>query len=616
MEVKIKIIEFSSDVFSKSNQLKDIIISPLFANTTFSINIFEAISKNDEYKIKANTPTIKIGLYNGKSLLGIGEINTNKKSQKIKISTEDKNKNEDYMFFNGGMHTKLQDNDYYLTLECTVVPPKIEPIKNTKELNQKNKRKKSVEPPVKKVKRNSDYRERMGTHNPNKSLKDYQTSYNYNLNYNSNYKYTEDLKSKNNNSKEYLSKNNLTAVLDENDESFNIQSNSTIIKNDKDKMMKNILLSDNYSNSKNKNKIKNKISNNNTIEKEPKEPDINIFNLSFKKELFSDGVLILSKNEDQENKSTVTNDNDKNKEKEKENDKYKEKNYNKNLDIKDGNNEFESSIKDFDLKCNNLSNNIYSSMNIKDKSKYFMDKTTEIFHLYNRLSNDMNKQNYNIKRYIKNYNHKIKILLKKDMNLKIKMQNNGVDELFKQNSLQNDQKYYNTEIKNINNKLSIFNDLVTYKKDNSKIKLKEIFENIITNENNRRYLNEHKNFINSILNNANINEENEEYEIDGGEVEYKEDLGDKKDGNKNNKIDLEILKNKIDKLKQQYINETTTKEYQNKSDLYGNKYKNKKSKGTLKQNKYSSSGGNKNIPNYKKEKNKNNYLNSLTPNGF
>ena len=399
MEVKIKIIEFSSDVFSKSNQLKDIIISPLFANTTFSINIFEAISKNDEYKIKANTPTIKIGLYNGKSLLGIGEINTSKKTQKIKISTEDKHKNEDYMFFNGGMHTKLQDNDYYLTLECTVVPPKIEPIKNTKELNQKNKRKKSVEPPVKKVKRNSDYRERMGTHNPNNSLKDYQTSYNYNLNYNSNHKYTEDLKSKNNNSKEYLSKNNLTAVLDENDEQFNIQSNSTIIKNDKDKMMKSILLSENYSNSKNRNKIKNKISNNNTIEKEPKEPDINIFNLSFKKELFSDGVLILSKNEDQQNKDkgTITNDNDNGKSKEKEKDKYKEKIYNKNMDIKDCNIEFDSSIKDFDLKCNNLSNNIYSSMNIKDKSRYFMDKTSEIFHLYNRLSNDMNKQNYILK---------------------------------------------------------------------------------------------------------------------------------------------------------------------------------------------------------------------------
>jgi len=608
MEVKLKIIEFSSDVFSKSNQLKDIIISPLFANTSFSINIFEAISKNDEYKIKANSPTIKIGLYNGKSLLGIGEINTNKKSQKIKISTDDKHKNEDYMFFNGGMHTKLQDNDYYLTLECTVVNPKVEPVKNTKELNQKNKRKKSVEPPPKKVKRNSDYRERMGTHNPNNSLKDYQTSYNYN----SNYKYTEDIKSKNNNSKEYMIKNNLTPALDENDEPFNIQSNSTIIKHDKDKMMKNIMLSDNNSNNKNRNKIKNQTSNNNTNEKETKEPDINIFNLSFKKELFSDGVLILSKNEDQQNKSSINNSNDKNKEKEK--NKYKEKIYTKNVDIKDGNNEFESSIKDFDLKCNNLSNNIYSSMSIKDKSKYFMDKTSEIFHLYNRLSNDMNKQNYNIKRYIKNYNHKIKILLKKDMNLKIKMQNNGVDELFKQNSLQNDQKYYNTEIANINNKLSIFNDLAIYRKDNSKIKLKEIFENIIANENNRKYITEHKNFINSVLNNQLINEENEEYEIDGEEVEYKEDLGDKKD--KNSKIDLEILKNKIDKLKQQYINETTTKEYQNKSDIYGNNNKNKKSKGTLRQNKYSSSGGSKNIPNYKKEKNKNNYLNSLSPNEF
>ncbi len=102
MEIGIKIIEFSSDVFSKSTQLKDIIISPLFSNTNFSINIFEAISKNEEYKIKTHSQIIKIGLFNGKSLLGIGEININKKSQKIKISSEDKNKNKDNNLYYSG----------------------------------------------------------------------------------------------------------------------------------------------------------------------------------------------------------------------------------------------------------------------------------------------------------------------------------------------------------------------------------------------------------------------------------------------------------------------------------------------------------------------------------
>ena len=88
MKVKLKVIEFSSDIFSKSSQLKDIHLSPLFSNTTFNINIFDAISKNSEYEIKANTPIIKIGLYQGKSLLGIGEIDINKKSQNIKIASE------------------------------------------------------------------------------------------------------------------------------------------------------------------------------------------------------------------------------------------------------------------------------------------------------------------------------------------------------------------------------------------------------------------------------------------------------------------------------------------------------------------------------------------------
>ena len=119
MEISLKIIEFSSDVFSKSNQLKDIFISPLFSNTNFTINIFEAISQNEKYKIRTHSPIIKIGLYNGKSLLGVGEMNINKQTQKIKISSKEKNTKNNNFFLNGSSN-KLQDNDYYLTIECII----------------------------------------------------------------------------------------------------------------------------------------------------------------------------------------------------------------------------------------------------------------------------------------------------------------------------------------------------------------------------------------------------------------------------------------------------------------------------------------------------------------
>ena len=60
-------------------------ISHLFSYTSFSINIFEVISNNKKYKIKAYNQTIKINLYKAKFPLGIWDININKKSQKIKM---------------------------------------------------------------------------------------------------------------------------------------------------------------------------------------------------------------------------------------------------------------------------------------------------------------------------------------------------------------------------------------------------------------------------------------------------------------------------------------------------------------------------------------------------
>ena len=288
MEVKIKIIEFSSDVFSKSTQLKNIVISPLFSNTDFSINIFDAISKNDIYKIKVNTPIIKIGLFNGKSLLGIGEININKNTQKIKICSEDKNNN-------GVAFNKIQDNDYYLTLECKY--ENINNNKNIKDINKKNKKKKniSVEPNKKSYQGNRVYyKEKMNYNKINTSL----------INQKKSYKYREDIIKttiENNNSKEYLNQKNLTSVTNnnnDNDDIFNIKSNSTIIKDNKENILQNAFFSTNNSNHKNKN-----------------ESEINIFNLSFQKELFSDGVLVL--NNDQQTNKDKDKDNNKKKKKKK-----------------------------------------------------------------------------------------------------------------------------------------------------------------------------------------------------------------------------------------------------------------------------------------------------------
>ena len=599
MDVKIKIIEFSSDVFSKSNQLKDIIISPLFSNTDFRINIFEAISKNLIYKIKAHTPIIKIGLYNGKSLLGIGEFNINKKSQKIKISSENQNKNEDYMFFNGGIQNKIQDNDYYLTLECTISSnnDKNDKNKNSKDINQKNKKKKntSVEPHKKKLYTgyNIYYKDNY--------LYNYNDYPNYNKLNNTlkenkktrTYKYNEDIiKTSSIESKDYL-KNNLTSnniEIDNDDDIFNIKSNSVIIKEDKNKNkeIKNMLFSNNLNNNKTKKKIND---NNNNIEKEP---EMNIFNLTFKKETFSNGVLMLSNNNEQ-NLNKPKNDN---------------MDVSKDKDIIN----FNNLIKQFNSIIINIKNNTFISMSLYI---LFVEKTSDIFNLYAKLSSKIGNENKNIKKYIKNYNHKIKIILKKNTNLKIKMQNSDIDELLNQNNFQEGKKYYDKELKNINDKLSLFNEinndfLNNYIQQNNKLKLKRIFEYIISNENNKKYLNEYKNFINSILNKNNEDNIDNEDNYNGNDKENNDNYKNDK------KIDLEILKNKIDKLKEQYINENTKREYENEVDKYDNKDKKIKNNEIKAQKKMTPSllpGNNKRIPNFKKDKGSRGYSSSYTPNG-
>ena len=570
MEVKIKIIEFSSDVFSKSTQLKDIRITPLFSNTNFSINIFEAISKNEEYKIKAHTQTIKIGLYNGKSLLGIGEINTNKKTQKIKISTEDKNKRENN--FLNGAYNKLQDNDYYLTLECINIIPT-----NDKNKNLKRKKKNSS---VDVIKNKNDLSKNIYYKYKEKTNKLNLYSKNYNLE--DNYK----KKKKTYDSRDNINKKKNKTITHSNYDDINdIKSNSTVIKTDNNKI-KNILFSDGRSYKKNKPL--------NTHDNDEKDSNINIFNLSFQKELFSDGVLILSNNDETENN--------------KKNDIFKK------IDIKG----FDNLINDFYLISNNVSNNNTSPMNIKNnfllEYQFFLEKTSDIFNLYSKLSSEINDQNRNIKNYIHNYNDKIKVILKKNNILKIKKQNIEMNELIGFNKYAGSKYYYEDVLMNINTKLSLIKNMNTdflfsiknnrNNREKSHILLTEIFNNIINNEDNREYVKDYINIINLILyKNKKPKNRTDDEDISEYDDNYSEDRSE------GNKIDLETLKNKIDKLKQQYLNETSTKDYKNKVKIREHNKRNERKRKKMNNN------SNPHFKNKKKSKKVNNYLNPFTPSG-
>lgn len=580
MKVKIKIIEFSSDIFSRSSQLKDIQISPLFSNINFSINIFDAISKNGEYEIKTNNQIIKIGLYQGKSLLGIGEIDINKKSQKIKIASDKKNQNS--LFMNNSSYNKTQDNDYYIILECINNNKDIEKIKNNNLKENKHKKKKTSS-----VDNRVNYKSKANKNKLNNSLKDYFNN-KYNLDNNKN-----------------TDKNYAT------DYNYIITSNSSILTKENNNIINNLLY-------ENKNKNKNSKENKTKDNRENRDNNDNesnefYFNESFQKENFSDGVLILNNNNDND----IIN-----------NDKYNNNNKDEifqnfpkmeNIEI----NNFINLIHDFNLIYNNVNNNNSLSLdNIKDnfilEYQYFVEKTSDIFNLYSNLSNKLNKQNIEINNYIHNLNNKIKSLYKKDKTLKIKSQNNNINDLNK-NVRQEFQKNFAYEIKSINNKLSLinymnndilllFNNFKAYQK----LDIKKIFEKIIQNEKINRVIKNDENFIRFLINNRqkmqkNLDNSEKKKKLNSKNIKIDGSISDQND-NGDNKIDIERLKNKIDKIKNQYINETIPKEHKNKINSNGNnkKKKLKEIKTKTKSNHhYSYNRSEKNIHDIKKNKNEN-----------
>ena len=111
MKIIVKIFEFSSSVFSKSQQLKDIYLKSITEGFDLNVNIFYSISNNISHTINynGNLSTIKICLMKNKTSLGIGQmhiINQNQK-QNIKIYPSNLNSNDNY-----------QKNKINLILSC------------------------------------------------------------------------------------------------------------------------------------------------------------------------------------------------------------------------------------------------------------------------------------------------------------------------------------------------------------------------------------------------------------------------------------------------------------------------------------------------------------------
>ena len=90
MKIKFKLLEIASNIFSKSNQLKDLFLKSLTQGFNLKINIFESISNNLSYAInyKGSSQKIKMCLIKGKICIGTGDIIISNKIQKIEIYPE------------------------------------------------------------------------------------------------------------------------------------------------------------------------------------------------------------------------------------------------------------------------------------------------------------------------------------------------------------------------------------------------------------------------------------------------------------------------------------------------------------------------------------------------
>ena len=567
MEIKIKIIEFSSDIFSKPAQLKDIEISPLFSNTEFKINIYDAISKNEIYDIKANSSTIKIGLYKGKSLLGTGEFSVNKKIQKIKLTSEGKNKSIFYENINDTIpnNSKSIENDYFLTLECTVNnSPSVKHNSKMADTSIKKKRKKNGSVDTLKSNKNNDIDHSESV--KDKKINDTPTSSKIKQVYEkepfSQKKYTNNLNLNNLNGNNRLTKintntnnrdypNNKLTLSNLAKTSYgNNLNNNNIEKRDSVDAIENESYYNNVHSSSNS-------SNSNVIfqQKRPnKYMEDKIVNQSFDNEVNNDNIILNPKeygNSDNELKNLL-----------------------QKLEKFDTN-QFNLLLSDFNLIYNNLYN-LNENDNYFYEYQYFMEKLCEILSSYKSLFNKISIQNHLIKQFIKNFSERIRFIAKKGLIIKIQTQKKEMQEIFREKISNN---YLQNEISNINHKFSLVNTLSndvikecdTHQKNMNSNFLKQIFANVInTNKNSLFYIKQSQDLLSKIKF-LNVN-----FDYLLGEAEEDEETE-----GPDNRVDIESLKSKINKLKQKYLDENGIKSNPY-DDKKGGKSKNRKNKNRSK----------------------------------
>ena len=554
MDIKLKIIEFSSDIFSKPSQLKDIQITPLFSNTEFTINIFDAIASNDVYTIRANTPIIKIGLYKGKSLLGTGELSVNKKVQKIKITSENKNiYNENTSHFIPDS-SKSSKNDYFLSVECTLSNQrKNSPIRNRKKMAS-----------VDALKTNSDtlrekkYMDTTPPFNKNKNVHDKK---NFSVKKSNNKLNTRNIlttKENQNNEKINNLKSNMEKITtDINNNEVNINGKYNNEKNNiekNDKLEDNKDLDDTIENESYCNKLlNNTYSNNSKVLVQPKTPtkilEDKIVNQSFENEIANDNLIMNAKD-------------------------YESNELNNfllklpKIDI----NSYNNLLSEFNFLLNKI-RNFSENKNIFVEYKIFIGKLCELLAIYKYLFNTIEIQNFSIKKYLLILNQNLRFLNKKKLNIKIRNIKRDIKEIFDEKIYTN---YYQNEINNINNKFSLLhtisNDKQKFDSDmqmnKDKICLKLIFETVLKNSKNKlKLLKEDESLLKKLkLLNIQTDFDNKEEE---------------------ETVDIEILKNKINNLKQKYLDDNRKiYSYNNSNNKTGrgiskskqrlNTYKNKK----------------------------------------
>ena len=532
-----KLFEFSSTLFSKSQQLKDINIVSLTEGFELNINIFESISNNVSHTINytGNTSTIKICLRKNKLTIGIGQMNIINKRQNIKIYPTNNNPNKKLITLILFCYNKKDFSEKYL--ESYKSPDKTQYYKyfnNSNNSNTNNTSSFSISSLI--IKNNKtplnkrqnfiiNQKNKSQTNLKNNSQKKLFTGLTQNSVYSFNtniFKYDKDhnitiYSDNNNNTKSQLSgsiscysNNFFSEKKDKNKKlyspaiysyPFNKNNNRNKINENKkrnfqNKSMINSLI---ISNLDLKIDDDNKFTHVLNLDKMNKQIDEYIFDKTFEDVLQNDLPII-----SQEDKQFLY---------------YDEYNSNK----------YKKMITDFFLLYNEENIKKVNDSEIKLETHFMIEKIYELMHEYYKEYYDFDNQNKYLIGVIKNFGYRYNNLLKKKTNLKIKIYKNKIkkDLYPKKKKL----KYYMPKVNKINNELKILNNINQITINNNKMKnLRNIFLNII--QKNRNKINEKQNkklkdigitiiedkYISDQKNNNNLNKKiinkNEDKEID------------------------------------------------------------------------------------------------------